>query len=358
MNAFSDQLFCQMGEISKDGYFIYDTQLQEIKYFNTAIVDLFGFTSPEINENLSHLIAVVHPEDRLHVISCFEECLADRRQKKYEIRLLIDEMEKYLMISVFPIERQDGVWLCGTAEDITTAKHNKIHIEQINAHKNITLEVLSHDLKEPLGMMKLTASSLEKELQEIGNAKIMDSLVFIKEMCERNIKLVRSMINHEFLKSSVIELKKERADIVWEIQDVVRFYRKSHLRELKDFRFDSSDEKIYLFLDSMKFLQVVNNLISNAIKFTPHQGIIEVSIKNQENAVLVSVADNGIGIPKELQTNLFNHREGAMRPGLNGEESGGLGMNIIKSIVELHGGKIWFESEVGKGSVFFIELPK
>jgi two-component system sensor histidine kinase VicK len=358
MNECNDQLFCQMGEVSRDGYFIYDTELQAFHYLNASMGELCGFTITEINQNLALLMSIVHPEDREHAFSCFEECLADQLQKKYEIRLMVAGAEKYVMLSVFPIVQHESVWLCGIAEDFTAAKHNKIHIEQINAHKNITLEILSHDLKEPLGMMKLTASSMEKELQKIGNAEIMDSLVFIKEMCERNIKLVRSMINHEFLKSSIIELKKERVDIVWEINDVIRFYRRSHLRELKDFRFNSSDEKIYLFLDSMKFLQVINNLISNAIKFTIYKGIIEVGIKNQENTILVSISDNGIGIPDELKKNLFNRRESSMRPGLNGEESGGLGMSIVKSIVELHGGQIWFESEVGKGSTFFIELPK
>lgn len=358
MDGFNDQLFCRIGEIAKDGYFIFNTEARKFIYLNKALANFCEVSVEEIFQNPSVLIQKIHAEDREHAVSCFEECITDLEQKKYEIRLMVSGAEKYMMLSAFPISQNDGLWLCGIVEDITAAKHNKIHIEQINAHKNITLEVLSHDLKEPLGMMKLTVSSMEKALQKIGDEEIMDSLVFIREMCERNIKLVRSMINHEFLKSSVIELKKERTDIVWEIQDVVRFYRRSHLRTLKDFRFQSSDEKIYLFLDSMKFIQVINNLISNSIKFTQYQGIIEVSVQQKKHAVVVSVADNGIGIPDDLKPNLFSHRNSVMRPGLNGEESGGLGMNIIKSIVELHGGKIWFESEVGRGTTFFIELPK
>jgi two-component system sensor histidine kinase VicK len=358
MKEFNNQLFCQMGEISKDGYFIYSTAKQQFCYLNKAIEEIWEVDLGKIKADPTQLIKTIHPEDREHAQNCYFESLEDMVAKKYEIRLLFSEKEKYLLFNISPITIDDDVLIAGTIDDITVAKHNKIHIEQINAHKNITLEVLSHDLKEPLGMMRLTASAIEKDLAALGNDEVLNSLSFIQEMCERNMKLVRSMVNHEFLKSTVIELKKERADIVWEIQDVVRFYRKSHLRTLKDFRFSSSHEKIYLFLDSMKFLQVINNLISNAIKFTTYGGIIEVSIQNKDNSVIITVADNGIGIPEGLKKSLFDRGKKGLKPGLRGEDTGGLGMSIIKTIVELHNGKVWFDSEEGKGSIFYIELPK
>ncbi|RZL51126.1 MAG: ATPase [Pedobacter sp.] len=358
MNELNNQLFCRMGDMSKDGFFIFDTAVKNFIYFNKGLVRMWGLTKAQIEKDPSMLIDAVHPEDKEHAISCYEESIADMIPKKYEIRLLLNQKEKYIRFSIFPFVDQSTTLLCGTIEDTTVVKHNKIHIEQINAHKNITLEVLSHDLKEPLGMMRLTASVIEKELAEMGNDKLMDSLLFIQEMCERNMKLVRSMVNREFVKSSVIEIKKERTDIVWELQDVLRFYRRSHLRELKEFRFHSSDEKIYIAIDSMKFLQVINNLISNAIKFTAYGGIIGLSVQNKPKSVIVSVADNGIGIPKELQPTLFEKGLKELKLGLDGQNSGGLGMNIIKTIVELHQGVIWFESEEGKGSTFYIELPK
>jgi two-component system sensor histidine kinase VicK len=358
MKELSAQLFCQMGEISNDGHFIFSTSRSVFSYFNPAFAELWEINGALIMENPQHLIERIHPEDLGHAESCFQECLADQQAKKYEIRLLINGADKFVRFCVYPLLIDDELTITGTMEDITVAKQNKIHIEQINAHKNITLEVLSHDLKEPLGLMRLTASSMEKEAESLGSEQMMDSLVFIKEMCERNLKLVRSMVNREFLKSAVVKLKKERADLVKEIQDVIRSYRKSHLHQLKDFRFSSSADCIYLPVDGMKFLQVINNLISNSIKFTPYGGIIEVALQNNDNSVLITVSDNGIGIPDSLKPDLFNRGEKGLRPGLNGEESGGLGMSIIKSIVELHGGTVWFESEEGKGTTFYIELPK
>ncbi|WP_316845649.1 PAS domain-containing sensor histidine kinase [Pedobacter psychrodurus] len=358
MTEINNELFCRLGDLSVDGYFIFVPQQETFSYLNRAIGEIWELDLDEVLSNPQMLLNRIHPEDLAHVISCYEECLADGTEKKYEFRLLFADREKYVRIIIFTVTDTSGQRLIGTIEDTTVMRHNKIHIEQINARKNITLEVLAHDLKEPLGMMKLTASSMEDGIAQTGDEQMMNSLSFIKDMCERNLLLVRSMINREFLKSSVVEIGKERADLVWELRDVVRFYKRSKLGKTKNIQFTSSAEQIYLRLDSMKFLQVINNLISNALKFTADHGYIGLHAEELDNTVLISVTDDGIGIPEELQAGLFDHLPETLRPGLKGEESGGFGMGIIKAIVELHQGKIWFKSKVGVGTTFYIELPK
>jgi len=358
MTELNKELFCNLGDRSVDGYFIFNVSAQNFAYLNKSISNIWELGLDVIMGNPQLLLGRVHAEDLTHVISCYQECLEDNKEKKYEFRLLFADREKYLRVIVFAVTDGAIKYLVGTVEDTTVMRHNKIHIEQINARKNITLEVLAHDLKEPLGMMKLTASSLEADIAETGDEQMIESLAFIREMCERNLHLVRSMINREFLKSSVIEIGKERADLVWELRDVVRFYNRSKLGKLKNIKFTSSAEQIYLRFDSMKFLQVINNLISNSIKFTADDGNIILRADEYENTVLISVADDGIGIPEELQAGLFDQLPGTLRPGLKGEESGGFGMGIIKAIVELHQGKIWFKSKIGIGTTFYIELPK
>ncbi|GAA4209614.1 hypothetical protein GCM10022289_35420 [Pedobacter jeongneungensis] len=358
MVELNNELFCTLGDLSADGYFIFEPLQQKFLYLNKSFADIWELEPDQIFDHSQILLEKVHPEDLAHVISCYEECLEDGKEKKYEFRLLFAGREKYVRIIVFGVQDKTDRRLVGTVEDTTVARHNKIHIEQINARKNITLEVLAHDLKEPLGMMKLTASSMERSIAQTGDEQMMNSLSFIKDMCERNLLLVRSMINREFLKSSVIEIGKERADLVWELRDVVRFYKRSKLGKVKNIKFTSSAEQIYLHLDSMKFLQVINNLISNALKFTDDNGYIGLHAEELENTVLITVTDNGIGIPEELQPGLFDHLPETLRPGLKGEESGGFGMGIIKAIVDLHQGKIWFKSKTGVGTTFYIELPK
>lgn len=356
MLATDQQVFCQMGAVSSDGYFIYNIASSTFSYVNPAFCGIFGLTAEEVSRNPASLLENVHPEDKIHAMHCYNELLEDRGFKKYVFRILHGDDEKYLKASVFSAEADENI--TGIFEDFTVAQQNKIHIEQINARKNVTLEVLSHDLKEPLALIRMAATSIENRIADVKDDMVKNSLKFIADLCERNIKLVRSMVNHEFLKSSVVAIKKERADLVWELMDVVRFYNRSHLREVREFRFSSGQEKIYLFIDSMKFLQVINNLISNSIKFTPIGGIIEVHAEDRGDNVVIKVSDNGIGMPEEIRNNLFHQNRKILRKGLNGEESGGLGMGIIKDIVDLHNGRIWVVSEEGMGSEFFIELPK
>jgi two-component system sensor histidine kinase VicK len=110
--------------------------------------------------------------------------------------------------------------------------------------------------------------------------------------------------------------------------------------------------------DEVLFVQVFNNIISNAVKFTREGGNITVRVEEKEDSAVIRVEDDGVGIPEEMQPAVFDRFTKARRPGLWGEESVGLGMSIIKRIVELHGGKVWLESEEGKGTSIFVEIKK
>ena len=274
MDELNKDLFCKLGSLSADGYFIFEQKQKCFSYLNQSMGEIWELELNTIFKNPALLLKSIHPEDADHVVSCYEESLENKAEKKYEFRLLFNEREKYVRASVFTLNHGQNEYLLGTIEDTTVMRHNKIHIEQINSRKNITLEVLAHDLKEPLGMIRLAASSIEESVASTGDAKTIDTLQFIKDMCARNLLLVRSMINREFLKSSIVEIGKERADLVWELRDVVRFYKRSKLGKTKHIQFTSPSDHIYLRLDTMKFLQVINNLISNALKFTADDGHI------------------------------------------------------------------------------------
>ena len=105
-------------------------------------------------------------------------------------------------------------------------------------------------------------------------------------------------------------------------------------------------------------MQVLTNLISNALKFTPDMGNISITLTDQDKDILITVRDTGVGIPKDLQPYLFEKFTRAGRPGIKGEPSIGLGMSITKTIIDWHNGQIWFESEENKGTTFYIKIPK
>lgn len=195
-------------------------------------------------------------------------------------------------------------------------------------------------------------------MQQRDMPKLIEIVDMIEETTDRSIHLIREFVKHEFMASENTAVVRERVDLVTQMQEIINQYKESEDKISKTFNLSSNREKIYVDIDSFKFSQVINNLISNSVKFTHDGGVISLTLEDKEESVLVSVADNGIGIPEKFHDTLFERFPKARRPGLKGEPSTGLGMSIIKHIVEWHAGKIWFKSKVHEGSTFFIELPK
>ena len=118
-----------------------------------------------------------------------------------------------------------------------------------------------------------------------------------------------------------------------------------------------NDPELEIFADPLMIETVLRNLINNAIKFTPEGGQIEVSAKRENDQILVSVSDSGIGIPEEDTKNLFRIDSKVKRKGTNNEDGSGLGLILCQEFVDKHDGKIWVESTLGKGSAFTFSIP-
>ncbi len=357
--SYQSQIFQQIGEVSQDIYFIFDVRQNTFIYLNPAFQTAWQLSFNEAMQQPGVLYQSIHPEDRNYVTDCYRKAIQTRGENQIEFRVLSkDQQEKFVSLNLYPLENDGTPLLAGIVRDITVLQSNIYYAEKINARKNSMLEILAHDLKGPIGMVRMMASSIEKDLKAAGNDQALQTVKTIQDLCKRNIALIRDLTNHEFLESQEVGLRKERIDIVAALGDVIDNYKRSADILAKKFAFTYSAEKIYLQMDSLKLMQVFNNLISNALKFTPDNGVIELDIQDKHPNVQISVRDNGIGIPADLQPYLFDKFTRARRQGLRGEEPIGLGMSIIKYLVELHGGKIWFESKENAGSTFYIELPK
>lgn len=352
--------FKQIAAQSKDIYFVYDVAKNALKYVSPAFESILSYSSALIINTPQAFLESVHPEDRGYVIAHFKECLAKQVTGRFEFRIVCRKnITKDIRACIYPVKEEGKLaMIAGTAEDITLVKSNILYGEKINARKNTMLDILAHDLRGPIGLISMIASGIEQEPQIAGNKSILQSVNYIQQLCKRNIALIRDLINQEFLESTEVNLRKERADLVWEINDVINYYKSSSEVLSKTFRINSNKDKLFMQIDSLKLMQVMNNLISNAIKFTPENGVIEVEIEDKQASVQIVVRDNGIGIPEELQPYLYDKFTRARRRGLNGEDAVGLGMSIIKTIIELHGGNIRLESKENEGSAFFITIPK
>jgi two-component system sensor histidine kinase VicK len=348
--------FFHLAERSSELYFIYDLTHQKFNYMNATCLSFFDLDSFDVQPDL--IFEMIHPDDRIYLNAKVGSCLAGETVTDIECRVIRGNNERWLRIKPTVINENDEKLLIGQAEDFTAYKTN---IDIINNHtqkKNSILNILAHDLAGPIGTIKNLTALLERETQSLQNPKIDRYLTMITDISQSGIKLIQNFMDQEFLESISIRLLKKRVDLVERIRISTAKYFTMQEALAIQFSHQSNQENIYVEIDEDKFMQVVNNLISNAMKFTPDGGTISVNLEENETGVILTVADTGVGIPEQFHATLFDKFSNARRLGLRGEQSTGLGMSIIKTIVEWHNGKIWFQSEENKGTTFYIQLPK
>ncbi len=339
--------------------FVYQILTNRFDYLNPVFETIWARTRTSILKNPSLLLKTIHPEDLPYLRECYRE-MAEDKKKTVEFRILLPgKQERRLRLRAFLVETPEGeVSIVGMGEDVTDQKSYQDNLQKFSTKKNTILEILAHDLAGPLGTIQGLSKLLATNTKDYQNIHVSELIEMINRISTSGVHLIRDFVKQEFLESSQVRLLKSRVELVEKLQLQIEQYQQSQLQLAKTFILETSAPKIFVALDEDKFLQAVNNLISNAIKFTPDEGHIRVSLKEKEHVVLLTVADNGIGIPLALQAGLFEKFTKARRPGIRGEESVGLGMSIIKTIVEWHGGRIWFESKENEGSTFFVEIPK
>jgi two-component system sensor histidine kinase VicK len=349
----------QVLEQSEAIFFIYDSEPNRFRYISPAFREVWERERNDYYEFPEKLLPTIHPDD-LEDLQRSWELPPLHRKKVQEFRIISPEGKvKWLRLKPFYVlTEQDDRAISGFVEDISAAKEHDFTLLKYAAKKNSSLEILSHDLTGPLNIIDRLADFIQEATQSYNDPDITQDLKLIRETCSRSVTLIRDLVNQEFLESVNTELKKERHDLVEKMQIVVDNYRQSERAVAKKFNLAFTNQSIFVEIDEVKFMQVVNNLISNAIKFTPENGMINIIISDEGEQVSLSIEDNGIGIPEKYHPVLFDRFTPARRPGLRGEPTVGLGMSIIKRIVEMHQGRIWFESKVNQGTDFHIVLPK
>jgi len=337
--------------------FSYSPAVHQFSYLNPAFEKVWHKTRKSVMDNPGILLKAIHPEDREHLQQIYQELLEGVIIKEVEFRILL-RRGTVRWICVMPRLLPDQLLVTGYASDITPQKHYNDYLKKFTDKKNSILNILSHDLAGPLGMIHNLSAMLEKDTKSHQDEEMHKVLGIIERSSKQGMQLIQDFIKQEFLESANTEVVKRRVDLVQTIRESMNEYQLSKQETGKKFHFLPASEKIYLNLDDNKFMQAINNLISNAIKFTPDGGEITVALEENDETVLIKLADTGIGIPEKYHATLFEKFTRARRPGIKGEPSVGLGMSIIKTIVEWHQGKIWFESQENKGTTFYLEIPK
>ncbi|CAA9335552.1 MAG: hypothetical protein AVDCRST_MAG56-7642 [uncultured Cytophagales bacterium] len=349
----------QLAERSLSAFFVFNLPSRRFDYLNEAFFEIWPFDPERINDQLLALVASVHEDDRDLVHQTYQLLLNGAMRQTAEFRILRkSKPPRWVHATAYVIMHQGQRQLvCGFAEDITHYKDNEVNLNLYSAQKNSVLEMLAHDLNGPLGVAQKLAGRLEKKAAERGQPDLQAEAALIGSTVGHSIQLIHELLEKEYLDSAQAGLKIQRIELIEQLNAVLAGFERMNQDGHKHFALESSAPRVSVEVDQVKFMQAVGNLISNANKFTPKGGHIRVHVQEEPGSLLVSVRDDGIGIPKNLQPVLFERFTKARRPGLAGEETTGLGLSIVKRIVELHQGKIWVESEENQGAAFFIRIP-
>lgn len=229
-------------------------------------------------------------------------------------------------------------------------------LQRVNEEKNQFLGMAAHDLRNPLTVIQGYSTLLLEKLTPVIDQRTQSMLDRIIHSSTFMLGLINNLLNIAVIESGQITLNVHPVDFKKLVQDNVTVSQELAAKKQIKLLFKCSDPIPQVVCDSERIEEVLNNLIINAIKFSNPGTIIEVSLQPGHDDVTIVVKDQGMGIPKELKERLFQPFMKGLK-GTGNEAGTGLGLAIVNKIVMKHGGKIWVESEVGKGTTFFVSLP-
>ncbi len=237
------------------------------------------------------------------------------------------------------------------------AKKN-IELEQVNALKNELLGMAAHDLRNPLGVIQNYSDFLEADAGPQLSDEHRAFIATIKRTSRFMLGLVDDLLDVTTIEAGRLTLDRQPSDLGRLLADNVTLNRTLAARKNISIALATSVQPLPMVtLDAHRIEQVLNNLIGNAMKFSPPGSHVAVSAEATADSVTIRVTDQGPGIPAADLPNLFKPFTKATARGTAGEKSTGLGLAIVGKVVAAHGGRIWVESEVGKGASFVVSLP-
>ncbi len=224
-------------------------------------------------------------------------------------------------------------------------------LEKRNVQYARLLKIVAHDLRNPIGAIHSASDMMQKaEKQDVFLLKM------VNDSSNRCLQLIRELLETDF-EVKPDALHKSATDVSVFLQDTVELlaFKAKEKRQILEVKADSD---LTLNIDREQIRRVIENLVINAMKFSPEAAVILVTAGRKGEDIVIAVRDEGIGIPSAMAKHLFDPFTSAKRKGTAGEQTYGLGLYISKQIVEAHGGEIWFESEEGMGSTFFVKLQQ
>lgn len=338
----------------------------EFTYISPSCKRITGYTTQDFINNRNLFRQIIHKDDlslfEKHDIKVTKNLIAD----EIDIRIITRQGEvRWLNHVCQPVFDGDGNYIGkrGSSHDITGRKNTEKLIRELNKElsdlniqKDRFISILGHDLRSPFQALLGYSDLLKANIRKFDINEIEDYINIINKSLQDTYNLLEDILLWARAQSGKITFKpqeiylKDICDNIAEVLNPITEAKKIAINYI-------AVKEVTIFADIDMIKTVLRNLISNAIKFTNNGGIINISAMQTHSDIIISVLDNGIGISPESMGKLFDISRVITTKGTAKESGTGLGLLLCKEFVEKHGGKIWVESEIGKGSEFKFTLP-
>lgn len=335
-----------------------------IEFANDRFFEILQLDRFEYQNNPGVLHALVLQEDRAEFARLNVIANLQRTPFLWEGRFNVNDKICWVSFKSIPriLENGDIVWT-GTIDDITVRKQfeevlkiKNAQLQRLIADKDFFISILAHDLKSPFVSILGFLEYMIKNIHTIDIQQLEKQLSLVHDSASNAYHLLEDLLVWALSQSGKLPFEPRTFNLKVCCDEVVEMLKPT--AEKKGITLQSLEtDDVPIFADMNMLNTILRNLISNAIKFTRAGGTISIDSEQQNSDLLISVSDNGVGIPPEVLTHLFDDSPMQSLHGTANEKGTGFGLLLCKKFVAQHGGKIWAESVVGQGSVFRFTLP-
>jgi PAS domain S-box-containing protein len=337
-------------------------------YWSDEVYRIFGLKPQVFKATYEAFLDNIHPDDREMVNQAYTESLKNKTAYSIEHRLLLkDGTIKYVREQCQSFyDNGKPIRSVGVVQDITD--HKKVEEERIarqsaetaNKAKSEFLASMSHELRTPLNAIIGFSQVLQEQYFGELNEKQAEYVNDVFESGQHLLSLINDILDLSKIEAGKMGLELSQVKIKDLLEGILVMIKEKALAHGISLDIDTAEdlEGLEITADERKIKQVMFNLLSNTAKFTPDGGAITVNSRKEGKELIISVTDTGIGIPLEEQGKIFEEFYQTAASMKNKTPGTGLGLPLTKGIVEMHGGRIWVESEgLDKGSRFTFTLP-
>ncbi|HEV3301942.1 MAG TPA: PAS domain-containing protein [Planctomycetaceae bacterium] len=359
LRADSEERFRQMAESINEVFWMTDPDVTEVLYVSPAYERVWGRTCRSLYENPRSFLDAVHPDDRERVRATAFERHGRGESTDEEFRIVLPNgAVRWVRDRGFPIKDHSGRVFrkAGIAEDITDRKLAEQALKDADRRKDEFLATLAHELRNPLAPLR---NAVELLRQAGDDPEIsLEARKIMERQLAHMVRLIDELLDISRVTSGKLQLHRERVELAAAVQSAVEATRPLIEASALELTVTLPRESIFLDADPTRLAQIISNLLNNAAKYTEKGGRIWVSAQRQNGSVAISIRDTGIGLAKEHLSQIFKMFS-QVTPALERSQGGlGIGLALVRGLVELHQGTIEVHSNgPGLGSEFIVRLP-